>query len=116
MSKKFKVPIEARVTKRVGTVTSSATPTINTDNYDVYTITALAANITSFTTNLSGTPTDGQTLIISITGTATRDLTWGASFEASTIPLPTTTSGTSRLDVGLIWNSVTSKWRCIGVA
>lgn len=106
-----------RITKRVGTTTSSATPTINTDNVDMYTLTAQAADITSFTTNLSGTPTDGQTLWIAITGTAARAITWGASFEASgNVALPTTTVTTARLDVGFVWNAATSKWRCVATA
>lgn len=105
-----------RNTKRTGTTTSSATPTINTDNVDFYSLTAQAADITSFTTNLSGTPTEAQTLWIAITGTATRNITWGSSFESSTITLPTATSSTDRLDVGFVWNSVTSKWRCVAVA
>lgn len=105
-----------RITKRVGTTTSSATPTINTDNVDMYTITAQTVDITSFTTNLSGTPTDGQTLWIAITGTAARAITWGASFEASTVALPTTTVTTNRLDVGFVWNAATSKWRCVASA
>lgn len=105
-----------RITKRVGTTASSATPTINTDNYDMYIITAQTENITSFTTNLSGTPTNGQTLWIAITGTAARAITWGASFEASTVALPTTTVTTARLDVGFVWNAATSKWRCLAVA
>ena len=105
-----------RITKRVGTAESSATPTINTDNYDMYILTAQAAGITSFTTNLSGTPTNGQTLWIAITGTAARAITWGASFEASTTALPTTTVTTARLDVGFVWNAATSKWRCLAVA
>jgi hypothetical protein len=104
-----------RITARSGTVASSATPTINTDNVDYYSITALAAAITSFTTNLSGTPTIGQTLWISITDNGTaRAITWGASFEASTIALPTTTVISTRLDVAFIWNEATSKWRCVG--
>jgi hypothetical protein len=103
-----------RITARIGTTTSSATPTINTDNVDFYSLTAQTVDITSFTTNLSGTPTDGQTLWIAITGTAARAITWGTSFEASTIALPTTTVTTARLDVAFIWNSVTSKWRCVG--
>ena len=103
-----------RVTPRVGTTTSSATPTINTDIVDYYELTAQAVDITSFTTNLSGTPTKGQKLWIAITGTAARAITWGASFEASTIALPTTTVSTNRLDVGFIWNDVTNKWRCVG--
>lgn len=104
-----------RITKRTGTTTSSATPTINTDNVDFYSITALAAAITSFTTNLSGTPTEGQTLWIAITDNGTaRALAWGASFESSgNVPLPTTTVISTRLDVGFIWNTVTSKWRCV---
>jgi hypothetical protein len=106
-----------RITARSGTVASSATPTINTDNVDYYSITALAAAITSFTTNLSGTPTIGQTLWISITDNSTaRAITWGASFEDSTIALPTTTVISTRLDVAFIWNEATSKWRCVGVA
>lgn len=102
--------------KRIGTTTSSATPTINTDNVDMYIITAQAEDITSFTTNLSGTPTNGQTLWIAITGTASRALTFGDSFEASTVALPTTTDGTNRLDVGFIWNSATNKWRIVATA
>lgn len=105
-----------RVTPRTGTTTSSTTPTINTDNVDFYSITALAGDITSMTTNLSGTPTDGQKLWLAITGTAARAITWGSSFESSTVTLPTTTVTTNRLDVGLVWNAVTSKWRCVAKA
>lgn len=106
----------ARITPRVGTVASSATPTINTDDIDIYIITALAVNITSFTTNLSGTPTNGQTLWIAITGTATRTIAWGASFEDGASALPTTTDGTTRLDVTFVWNAATSKWRCMATS
>lgn len=102
-----------RVTPRTGTATSSATPTINTDNVDFYSLTAQAADITSMTTNLSGTPTEAQKLLIAITGTAARAITWGASFEAGAVALPTTTVTTQRLDVGFIWNTVSSKWRCM---
>ena len=107
-----------RINARTGTVASSATPTINTDNVDYFSITALAVAITSFTTNLSGTPNIGQTLWISITDNGTaRAITWGASFESSgNVTLPTTTVISTRLDVAFIWNEATSKWRCVGVA
>jgi len=105
-----------RVTPRVSTTTSSATPTINTDNVDIYGLTAQTANITSFTTNLSGTPTDGQKLWIYIVGTAARTITWGAKFESSTVILPATTVTTNRLDVGFVWNAASSVWRCVAVA
>ena len=105
-----------RITKRSATITSHPNPTINTDNVDIFLITALAENITSFTANLSGTPTEGQVLWIAITGTATRSITWGSKFESSTAALPTTTVGTARLDVGFVWNTVASVWRCVAVA
>jgi hypothetical protein len=98
---------------RVGTVASSATPTINTDDVDMYILTAQAGDITSFTTNLSGSPINGQRLWIAITGTAARAITWGASFEAGAVALPTTTIGTQRLDVGFVRNAATNKWRCM---
>jgi hypothetical protein len=102
--------------KRTGTVASSATPTINTDVVDYYSITALAANITSFTTNLTGTPNDADELVVSITddGTA-RTIAWGSAFEASAEALPTTTIISERMDILFRWNTVTSKWRLIDV-
>ena len=102
------------VAPRVSSETSSATPTINTDNVDAHSITALAADITSFTTNLSGTPTNFQKLLIRIkdNGTA-RGITWGTSFEAKGVALPTTTTISKVLTVGFIYDSVTSKWGCV---
>lgn len=104
-----------RITRRDNTVAQSATPAINTDTTDHAHITALAQAITSMTTNLTGTPVAGDTLWIDITDDGTtRAITWGASFEASgTVALPTTTVISTRLDVGFVWNEVTSKWRCI---
>jgi hypothetical protein len=106
-----------RITARVTTITSDATPTINTDNCDAVTITAQAEAITSMTTNLSGTPTNFQKLIIRIkdNGTA-RAITWGASFEAKGTALPTTTVISKVLTVGFIYDTVTSKWGCVASA
>lgn len=104
-----------RITNRTGTTASSATPTINTDNFDRYTITALAANITSFTTNLTGTPIDGDLLEIRLldNGTA-RTIAWGASFGSTTnATLPTTTVISTTLRILLEWNSANSLWECI---
>ena len=50
-----------RITKRVVTTTDDATAVINTDITDVYDLSAVA-NATTFT--LTGTPTDGQTLMV----------------------------------------------------
>lgn len=106
-----------RKTRRVVTITQSATPTINTDNTDVASITGLAQAITSMTTNLSGTPTDGDLLEVRITDNGTaRGITWGSSFESTTVTLPTTTVISTMLRVGFEWNSTASKWDCIGIA
>jgi len=104
-----------RITQRAPAVTQSATPTINTDVTDQVHITGLAQAITSMTTNLTGTPLQGDQLWFDITDNGTaRAITWGAKFEASgTITLPTTTVLGVRLDVGFAWNSVTSAWRII---
>jgi hypothetical protein len=106
-----------RVPPRITTITSSATPTINTDNCDMVTITALATAITSMTTNLTGTPNNGEMLLFRIKddGTA-RALTWGASFEAKGATLPTTTVLSKVLHALFVWDSVTSKWGCLSTA
>ena len=106
----------AVVPRVLASTANSATPTLNTDNYDMMVITGQTVAITSFTTNLTGTPTNGQKLWIAITGTGAIAITWGASFEASTVALPTTTVTTARLDVGFVWNVATSKWRCVASA
>ena len=106
-----------RINPRVlASTANSATPTLNTDSYDMMVITGQSVAITSFTTNLTGTPVNGQKLIISITGTGAIAITWGASFESSTVTLPSTTVTTARLDIGFIWNVATTKWRCVAVA
>ena len=106
-----------RINPRVlASTANSATPTLNTDLYDMMVITGQSVAITSFTTNLTGTPVNGQKLWISITGTGAIAITWGASFESSTVTLPSTTVNTNRLDIGFIYNVATSDWRCVAVA
>jgi hypothetical protein len=95
---------------------NSATPAVNTDSYDMFIITGQTLAITSFTTNLTGTPVNGQKLWIAITGTGAIAITWGASFSSSTVTLPTTTVTTARLDVGFVWNVATTTWRCVASA
>ena len=97
-------------------ITSNATPTIDTDTYDAVTITALATAITSMTTNLSGTPSDFQKLLIRIKDDGTpRAITWGASFVSHGGTLPTTTVTSKTTTVGLLYNDALTKWTCIAV-
>ena len=72
-----------RVTRRLTTTNApGATPTTNTDNVDIMSFTGLATAITSMTTNLSGTPVDGDLLEFRFldNGTA-RGITWGPSCD-----------------------------------
>ncbi len=104
-----------RVNPRFTTATSYTTSTtIDSDANDQYIITAQAGAL--LFNNPTGTPVDGQKLIIAVTGTAARALTWGTAFEASTVALPTTTVTTARLNIGFIWRADTSKWVCVAVA
>jgi len=104
-----------RLTKRVGSTASSATPTPSADSHDIYTVTALAADATFGAP--TGTPTDGQPLIIRIkdNGTA-RALAWNAIYRAMGSSLPTTTVPSKTLYLGFIYNSTDSKWDLIAKA
>lgn len=111
------VGVSIKVAPRINTTASSATPAINTDTTDQFNITALAVAITSMTTSLTGTPADGQKLLIRIkdNGTA-RAITWGTSFvsSGSATLLATTVISKTHL-IGLIYDSVTAKWVCQAV-
>ena len=106
-----------RVTKRVVTVTAGATPSINTDNGDVFSITGQNAAITSLTTNLTGTPTANQMMLIEITDDGTgRAITHGASFAStSTSTLATTTTANKKLMELFMWSTALSKWELVDV-
>jgi hypothetical protein len=103
-----------RVTPRVGTVADAATITPTADDSDMYTVTALAQAATIAAP--SGTPTNGQKLIIRIldNGTA-RALTWNAIYQVIGTTLPTTTVLSKYTYVGCIYNSASSKWDVVAV-
>ena len=99
--------------KREVTIASSATPTPNGDITDIYTITALAEAATFGAP--TGTPTQGQTLLIRIKDNATaRALGFNAIYRAGTdIALPTTTVISKTIYLGFIYNVADSKWDLI---
>ena len=107
--------------KRVVTTNApGATPSINSDVGNIFQFTGLAATITSMTTNLTGSPTDGQLMQVSFldNGTA-RPITWGTSFaNGGLVNLPTTTVISTMLRVLLQYQTQASlnKWVCIAVA
>ena len=103
-----------RITQRVATTTDDATAVIDVDTTDVYELSAVA-NATTFST--TGTPTDGQKLIIRFkdAGTA-KALTWDAIFVAIGVTAPTTTVAGKWHYVGATYNSAASKWHIIATA
>lgn len=98
-----------RVTSRVTSTASSATPTPDVSTTDQYNLTALAA-AAAFGIP-TGTPTDGQKLIIRIkdNGTA-RALTWNAIYREVGASLPSTTVISKTTYVGCIYNTADTKW------
>jgi hypothetical protein len=103
-----------RVTKREGTIASSATPTPSADTDDIFTVTALAINATFAAP--TGTPTNGQPLLIRIkdAGTA-KTLSWNAIYRAIGLTLPTTTVISKTIYLLAIYNSADSKWDCVDI-
>lgn len=98
----------------VVTITSSATPAVNVDIYNAVNITALATDITSATSSLTGTPANFQRLVYRIKDDATpRNITWGASFEARGVALPTITTASKRLTTTFEYDSVAAKFGSI---
>lgn len=98
-----------RVTPRIGTVADAATITPTGDDSDQYNVTALAQAATIAAP--SGTPTNGQKLILRIkdNGTA-RALTWNAIYRAIGCALPTTTVLSKTHYIGCIYNAADTKW------
>lgn len=104
-----------RINPRVLSAASYTTDTgtsLNADTLDEFIVTAQAGALKF--NNPTGTPVDGQCLLIAVTGTAARALTYDTQFQASTVALPTTTVTTARLNMGFIWSSTTSKWIILG--
>lgn len=106
-----------RITPRIQSVTDAATVTPNADNDDMVDITAIAQAFTI--ANPSGTPVNGQKLIIRIkdNGTA-RAISFGTGYVANGVSLPTTTVLSKILVLGFIYNTANSlnKWSLVASA
>jgi hypothetical protein len=104
-----------RITTRIVTEASNATPTPNADTTDEHTITALAA-AAAFQAP-SGTPTEGQPMIIRIkdNGTA-RALSFDGIYRAIGVTLPTTTVLSKTMYIGMIYNLTDTKWDVLAVS
>lgn len=102
----------------VASTTSSATPTPNSDTTDIFELTAQAA--TAAFVAPSGTPSDGQSLIIQLVDNATvRAITWssatGGYTGTSDVPLPSTTVTSKMINIGFMYVTANAinKWMCM---
>lgn len=100
---------------RVVSTTSSGTPTPNAGTTDVYILTAQAA--TAAFAAPTGSPSQGQTLIVRIKddGTA-RTISWNAIYRAIGVTLPLTTVISKTLYVGFVYNITDTKWDALAVS
>jgi len=98
-----------RITKRKQTVVSASTVTPSWDNDDIVTITAQAVGLTL--ANPTGTPTDGQAIIVRILDNGTgRTIAYGAAYRAIGVTLLTTTTASKTSYLGGFWNAADSKF------
>lgn len=102
-----------RITKRVVSTTSASSIGPDANGQDIIAVTALATNLTINAP--TGTPTDGQCIVIRIqdNGTA-RTLTWNAAYTSVVADdLRTTTIAGQPMYWEFMWNASNSKWEFI---
>jgi len=102
-----------RINPRVYSTATTATLSPNVDNYDIFEITALAGNLTI--NDFSGTPTNGQRVMIRIRDNGTsRTITWLTNMfvARATIPSNVTRPNTWSYFV-FQYHSDTSNWEVI---
>lgn len=101
--------------KRVVILADSPSITLNADTTDLarQTNTQILGTLTFNAP--TGTPTDGQQIIVRITSINAHALSWNAVFRGSTdLQLPTTLSGASKEDYfGFSYDDISSKWDLI---
>jgi len=99
-----------KITKRVVTTTDDATAEINCDTTDEYELSAVA-NATEFT--VTGTPTDGQTLVIRYKDAGVAKGLTFTGFTAVGATIPTTTVAGKWGYVGAKYNSAATTWHIL---
>lgn len=98
------------ITQRVVTTTDDATAVIDCDITDQYELTAVA-NATTFT--VTGTPTDGQKLVIRFKDAGVAKALTFTGFTAMGVTIPTTTTAGKWGYVGAIYNLGETTWHIV---
>lgn len=103
------------VQERVVSIADGTSITINADTTDLATQVNTQATGTLTINAPTGTPFNGQKLMLRLQSTNVQTFSWNAIFAGSTdLVLPTASTGSSKYDyVGFIYNSTASKWQII---
>ncbi len=103
------------IAKRVVVLTDATSITINTSTTDLARQTNTQALGTLTFNAPTGSPVDGQQIIVRITSTNAHSISWNSIFRGSTdLALPTALSGSSKEDYfGFIYDAISTKWDLI---
>lgn len=105
-----------RVSPRIVTVTNATTLTPDGDNSDVSVQANTQAGGTLTVAAPTGTPTDGQKLIIRVKSTNAQTYSFNATYAFSTTVTAPVTLGAGKTDyIGLMWNATNTKWDVVAV-
>ena len=103
------------VTFSINTIPTGTSVTINGDTTDlaIHINTQVAGTLTINAP--TGTPVDGQKIMIRLVSTNVQTFSWNAIFAGSNdIPLPTVSTGSGKYDyIGFIYNSAATKWQIL---
>lgn len=106
-----------RVTPRVVTAADATSITPNSDNADItYQLNTQAGGTLTINAD-GGTPTNGQKWALKVKCTNAQNYSWNAQYiSGSDVTLPTTTLAGKIDNVYFQYDTVSSKWQCVGVA
>lgn len=101
------------IKKRVKSITSNSSISVNADTDDLLRITALAANTTI--ANPTGTPTEGKYLEVRVTTTLYNlQVNFGTNYRfSSDLPNPSPISATCTTYYKFEYNASATKWDCV---
>ena len=105
-----------RVTPRQVSMADATSVTPTSDTADINTFTSTQAGGTLTVNAPSGTPTDGQKLILRLKSTNAQTYSFNATYAFSTTVTAPTTLAAGKTDyIGLMWNATNTKWDVVAV-
>lgn len=108
-------PTGVQATSRVVAISDGTSITINSDTTDIATQANTQAVGTLTINAPTGTPANGQRLVLRLRSTNIQTFSWNAAFAGSSDQsLPTASSGSSKYDyMGFMYNSTAATWQLL---